>query len=574
MKRFLNLLMLISLAVCVALALVACDGNDGSAGGESSSSSVADSTGKDSGTDNSGSQAGSTDTQSSSDTQGSTDSGNTDDNGEPTTIKYVVRAVDAFGEALDAIINIEVYKDGELVGEAPLRRGSAAFMLEAGEYTYKAVAMDCELFYNEASCILTEEEHESTVVLYEHADETTKREIFIYDNTTLDHVPYNAVQVGEGATYVKIDRPENTYFLFTPTRGGIYKISYESDKKLTIGYFGSPHNVLTASPVEVVDGAFELEVKNDGVNLDNPGGTTQIVIGIRSFIVEGCILKIERIGNPTVEMPWTDVSIDKNVTKQDNYINSEFVDFDVTDKNLTVVFNENDGYYHLNKADGPVIFIRISSAVIESSTSEETIYAYLPSFITMCDTDRLCKVFYDEEGNVVKKESYNELLKAYAALCGNGGMYPLNKQLAEVVKNIGEHKGWYDLGGISQIFGDEAHKVIAENAWLFACAYENQKALGTSEKPIVVEADSADSAKINALLLENGTEVVLRTATKATIKINNAQGVKIVTGDGVEHTPDAETGAISAVVEANQNFTVVYEGEETVVYFTLTVNVQ
>ena len=235
MKRFFNLILLLSLALCVALAITSCGGNDGSEGSSSNSSATV-STDKSSGTDSTGTQS-STDTQSSAgtqsstDTQSSVDSGNTDDNNEPVTVKYTVRAVDVFGETLDAIINIEVYKDGELVGEAPLRRGSASFMLEAGEYTYKAVAMEGELYYNESGCILTAEEPEATVVLYEYADETTKQEIFIYDKEALDHVPYGAVQVEEGATYVRIDRPENTYFLFTPTRGGIYKISYESDKK-------------------------------------------------------------------------------------------------------------------------------------------------------------------------------------------------------------------------------------------------------------------------------------------------------------------------------------------------------
>ena len=485
-------------------------------------------------------------------------------------IKYVVKVTDVFGETPSALITVEVYKDWELVAETALRKGTAAFRLEPGEYTFEIKSEDCEFYYDADSCVLTAEEPEMTVVLYEYADETNTQEIFVYDEAAMDHKPYNAVQVNEGATYVTIDRPENSYFIFTPTRGGIYKISYESDKNLTIGYYGSPHNVLTACPLEVVDGAFELEIKNEGVQIGAQGGTTQVVIGIRSFTVKGCVLKIERIGNATVELPWTEVQADKNAVKVDNYINSEFVDFDVTNSELSVVFNENDGYYHLNSVDGPVIYIRISSAVIESTTETETIYKYLPSFVHMCGTGTMGKVFYDDDGTIVLKERYNELFYQYAELCGAGGMYPLNKQLAEVIQNLCDHNGWTDLDGQNQIFGDNATLVFEENAWLFACAYEQQFAKGTEGTPAPVTPTSKDESCVNAVLLENGTLVVLRTVKKATITINNGQGVKVVANDGTEYVADAETGVLSAVINANQNFTIVYEGEEeqTVVHFT------
>ena len=498
-----------------------------------------------------------------------TDNSSTDDNknDEPKMVDYTVRAIDPFGNPLEVSVNVEMFKDGESLGEMPIRRGAAIFRLEEGYYTFEVKPMEGEFYYDKSACVFDEETTDITVTLYNYANNNNKQTIWIYDENVLDHVPYDAVQVEEGGAYVEIDRPEMTYFIFTPTRGGIYKISYESSKAVTIGYFGSPHNVLINCPIDVINGAFELEVKNEGVNIGNEGGTTQLVFGIRSYTVKGCVLKIERVGDAKVDLPWTDIMPDKSATKVDNCLNSEFVDFDITDSTLSVVYNENDGYYHLNTADGPIIYIRINNAAIKSQTSEETIYMFLPSFVDMGATDRLGKVFYDENGNIIRKESYNELFYSYADLCGTKGLYPLNKQLAEVVKNLGDHNGWFNLNGY-HIFGDLASSVVVENAWLFACVYENTKALGTNEKPAPVSASTQDSAKTEAILIANGETVVLRTIADATLTITSAEGVTIVANNGTEYTAD-ENGKISVVITANQNFTITYSGEgDTVVHFT------
>ncbi len=544
-------------------------GNQNAGGNSQGDSNVGDSTGNSPNGDNTGNGGSSGENGGEGSSSLPDDGGNDQQPDEPTTIKYVVKVVDAFGNAPSESVVVSISQNGEVISEMPAIRGTASFQLEKGTYTFEIKPMEGELYFDKNACYLTAEEPEKTIAVYNYASEDNKETIYVYDTDGVTHIPYDAVQVEEGATYVKIDRPAYSYYLFTPTRGGIYRVSYEASRSVTLGYFGSPHNVLLSCPIEVKDGAFELEVKNEGVNLGNPGGTTQVVIGIRSFTESGCILKIERIGNATVDMPWTDVQANKGATKVDSYVNSEFVDFDVTDASLTVVFNENDGYCHLNTVDGPIIYIRISSAVIAGTTDEGTEYKYLPSFIAMCETGRLGKVFYDNDGNIILKESYNDMLYQYAELCGENGMYPLNAQLAEVVKNIGEHNGWFDLSSELHIFGDDVANIVGENAWLFACAYEIQKATGTQEKPAVVTA-SADNTLKKAVMVENGVAVVLRTNQKAQITINNAQGIKIVANNGTEYVADSETGVLSAVITAGQNFTMEYVGdsEETVVYFT------
>ncbi len=495
---------------------------------------------------------------------------------KPSIIDYKVMAVDAFGNDLTVSVIVEMFKDGESLGEMPIRQGAAIFRQEEGDYTFEIKPMQGEFYYNKSECVLSKDVTEKTITLYTYADNSKKQEIWVYDEALGDHVPYEAVSVSEGGAYVNIDRPELTYFIFTPTRGGIYKFSCEAQKKVTFGYYGSPHNVLQNCPIDVTeDSTFEIEVKDGSVNIGNQGGTTQLVIGIRSYAVKGCVLKIERIGNASVEMEWTDVHANRNETKKDNYLNSDFVDFDVTNPDLKVVFNENDGYYHLNTVDGPLIYVRISTAVIKAVIQEGdavyTEYKYLPPFTLMCETGRLGKVYYDENGKLILQESYNEMFKEYAALGGTKGMYPLNKQLEEAIKNIGDQEGWFDLDSeMNMCFKDDAMNVVEENAWLFACCYEVKNALGAAEKPAPITPSAQDSIATEAIFVTKGEEVTLRTLTKAKLTVKNPEGVKIIANDGTEYTMDTETGKLEVIVKAEQNFVIVYEGEEaeTVIRFT------
>ncbi len=537
MKRLFTLLLVLCVVLAVSLVLFSCD--DDKTSDSSTQSTV-------------GSSTGDTTNSSTGDTK----------------VDYIIKVVDGLGEAFEEVVDIEVFKDGVSVGESAVRRGGALFNLEKGEYTYILKNFEGNYYYNEDACVLSTDGGESVVTVYSYADENDRHELWVPTENG-EHVPYNAINVYEGGVYVTVDRPDGTYFVFTPTRGGIYRISYESSRAMTFGYYGMPHNVLANCPVEVVDKAFEIEVKDDGVNTGS-GGTTEIVIGMSSKVVKNCVLKIERIGNAAVELPWVDINADKSATSADNHINSEFIDFDIKDNTLKAVFNENDGYYHLNSVDGPVIYLRISTAQIKSQSELETVYTYLPSFLVMCDTGSLGKIFFDENGTIVLKERYNEMFKDYDRLSGTSGLYPLNEQLATAVKNIGESMGWFNFENDDlHIFGEEKNLVVKENAWLFACVYEREYAYGTIESPAAVRP-SADDTKAFSVLVRGGENVVVTSSASATLTFKNAQGVKVVLDDGTEVVADAETGVLTATVGAYKKFTIVNEGaSEAVLHFTL-----
>ena len=102
--------------------------------------------------------------------------------------------------------------------------------------------------------------------------------------------------------------------------------------------------------------------------------------------------------------------------------------------------------------------------------------SYIDCYKTITDKTRVGKYFYDENGNFVKKESYNECLMEYIAAVDNEqGVYPLTKDLQYIIQNHGDHQGWWKVDGPNYLFRDESGNIVpgvnAEIAWLFMCGY-------------------------------------------------------------------------------------------------------
>ena len=330
MKRKIFIALILVLTLAFSLALASCGGNDG--------------------TDTS------TDTSTNSSTDTNTDTGSSE-------ITYTVKVIDYTGAPVSSGLFVQLYKDGEEFGsmKKASKDGVASFTLEKGEYTFELVLTDETVTYDKASCVLTAKKPSQEIMLY---SELGDREFIMYpyDNTLGERYEYSAKFISEGATLVPIDGM--TYYVFEPTRGGVYKFSYISDVALTIGYFGgSEHFVFQESSIEVKDRAFTIEVKDSGVSTEHTG-TTRIIIGVRSLAVDSCIMTIERISDPIAETPRIDyLPIEYPSEKCSySYLNATLVDVDVLDKNLSIVYNAQDGYYHHGGENGPIVLMRITSS--------------------------------------------------------------------------------------------------------------------------------------------------------------------------------------------------------------------
>ena len=377
---------------------------------------------------------------------------------------YKVTVTDALGTPYTTGVIVRFLQNGAVVGMQPVNaEGVAVKNLKRGDYTVELFFTGDEsgYYYNKEGLTVTALQTELSVELSLKAT----------GNTTTLHANgeehTNVYTLTAGSTYVDLTAGKRTYFLFTPTEAGTYKIA-STDANAKIGYYGAPHFVQSLSAAEVVDNAFSVSISASMIGTGNTG-TTTLVIGVDAEAgTAGTILTIQRTGAPqhTIsDEPWTIYQATVQLSKYTLAAGTNLVDFDLTAASVNLVFNETDGFYHLNSADGPVVLVRLAK---DSQ--------YLASFKTILDTSPVNRYFFDDSGNFVKKESYDACLQSYIDNADeDSGVYPLTKDLEYIIKNRGEYSGWWDPQNDLYLFKDEAGVPITginnEIAWLFMCCY-------------------------------------------------------------------------------------------------------
>lgn len=121
----------------------------------------------------------------------------------------------------------------------------------------------------------------------------------------------------------------------------------------------------------------------------------------------------------------------------------------------TAVLGE-DGYYHLNSADGPVLFVDLNANRFNIILSEANSTGALK--------------------DAVNHVQYKYLVNAYLEASDNG-VVALTEELMVMLQNVGASKGWFGSNMNMNIFSKE---VDVDEAWMFACKYsEDVTSLGS-----------------------------------------------------------------------------------------------
>ena len=392
------------------------------------------------------------------------DSGSTTASGETT---YQVKVTDALGNPYTSGIIVRFMEgDAQTAMQVINENGVAEKTLATGEYTVELMFTDTDAayYYDQSDVTLNAEKNELTVIL-SSTPASEKHTLFVQGTE------YTAYDVGMDSTYVSLTSGDRTYFLFTPTVAGTYEFTVQGEAE-GFGYYGTTYFVQSQSLVECENNTFTYSISASMIGT-NGTGTTVMVLGIDGGSSKNCTVTIERIGDPawTVEdEPWqvyqptvevTQFTLDPNATVH------EFDIFASTDT-YNLVLNENDGYYHLDSADGPLVLVRLGKNS-----------KYLDCFKTILESSGVVKYFFDEDGNFLKKENYNDCLLEYiACMDEDSGTYPLTEDLKYIILQRGGYSGWFDPEQPLYLFKQQANEdwipiegINNEISWLFMCCY-------------------------------------------------------------------------------------------------------
>ena len=365
---------------------------------------------------------------------------------------YSVKVVDGAGKGQSGI-TVEFYNGDKKIASAKTdSKGIAKSTMMDGTYTVKLTGTT--LKYDEKVAYVSVA-NPSVEILLANEQGTAKEKI------TCPVLNKNraAYKVTEGATYVTLKPGERNYFLFTPDRDGVYRISATSNYA-KVGYYGGTiHFIQTLNQAENVENnAFTVEVKDVGPTF---------VLGVDAATnMEATVLLITRVGDPgwsVSDEPWQTYEGTHTPKSYTLPAGTELVSMDIT-KTYKLVYNSADGYYHKDTKNGPIVYLRFGSS------------APYVAFADILNNFHVAAYLYDSAGNFQKKEEYTECMTAYNACTDKDeAVYPLTKDLEYIIKQYGKHQGWWNPESPGYLFkDDEGNKlpdVNLDTAWMFALCY-------------------------------------------------------------------------------------------------------
>lgn len=374
-------------------------------------------------------------------------------------IEYKVAVVDGTGAPYTSGVIVRFMKDGEQAAMQPVDgAGTAVKALPAGDYAVELMftGNESKYHYDAEGLAVSASAPELTVTLtYTMSAEPVA--------LMAQGVEKMAYPVADGSTYVTLTPGERNYFLYTPTVAGTFAFSSDAEGA-AIGYYGAPHFVQEASAAEVVNNSFSQSIRATMI------GGAVLVIGIDADAnTDSCVLTIQRTGDPewsVEDEPWQVYEPTVDV-KPYTLGGGSIQEFDLTASTGTYnLVLGGDGFYHLDSENGPLVLVRLTQDP-----------KYLPCFKNILDRSGVNRYFFDDNGDFLKKETYDQCLLTYIECADEAtGTYPLTEDLKYIIQQRGEYAGWWDLNG-SYLFVDEngvpVNGINAEIAWLFMCCYLN-----------------------------------------------------------------------------------------------------
>ncbi|MBQ7801939.1 MAG: Ig-like domain-containing protein [Oscillospiraceae bacterium] len=369
------------------------------------------------------------------------------------SVDYTVTVLDCDGVPQPNVV-VQFLKDGTAVALGTTdAEGKARATLDKGSYTVSLAFSQEGLYYDPNAAVLTGDVTE--LVLHVAGGLTGETEELYVGTANILYV---------GGTYVSgMQANVVNYFLFTPTEAGTYRFTTSSPSAV-ISYWGGTTSFIldqTAS-TDYADNAFTRNVKESNLG-------TVCIIGVTG--ASECVIEVIRTGDAVLDesdipaevyqaqTPPTAFKLTLSEGQSLTYVNIAGATAD-----FTPVLGA-DGYYHLNSADGPILYVDLGPN------------APYVSFYKMLGYEghggtSFGKTFRDETGAFVKKEDYTECMCRYVeSIDAEGyGVYPMTEDLYYMLINGGESKGWWDSANGNYLFSG-VEGLNTEIAWMFCCCY-------------------------------------------------------------------------------------------------------
>ncbi len=234
-----------------------------------------------------------------------------------------------------------------------------------------------------------------------------------------------------------------TLYTFTPDEIGVY--TFTVSEGATIGYWGAG-SFYVKNP-NSTESSIEKEIKSVGnsavvgITSEEPNVTLTIEkTGESEGLVETVYVEWTNIHTPTADLAGTPADV-------------ELVDIDIT-QSYTTVLGE-DGYYHLDSADGPIIYVDLKNGEFDLGLA-------FGSYGALTMRGEYNGINYDFKPAM---SSYN------TAITGTDGIYPVTEDLYAFLNGYGNGAGAWYTPSMSCFEEIQSGNFNTDSAWMVMCSY-------------------------------------------------------------------------------------------------------
>lgn len=370
-------------------------------------------------------------------------------------LDYSVTVVDYSGNPQSGV-RVQIQKNG-MTQKALVTDDTGRVQVQLDADNYTVVLSGTSLYYEPKLAVLSEAKPDLTLKLAPAISGEPEEYWF-------GAIRYLQV----GGNYATIQPNTVNYFVFEPTESGLYKFSCPDPAAVLSYQGGSLYYVADMTSSTDYNPRTNSFTRNWKEN--NIGGI--VMIGVTG--AEDCIIEVTRIGDPVLDETDLTVEVYQPKTKPTAAAGKipaaqgrklVYVDQSGKTSDYRIVLG-SDGYYHLNSATGPKLYMNIGP-----NAPFHSLYHMAGAGGNGVAGTGIKATIYDDNGVAVKRVDFSECMLAYGE-CADPtyGVYPLTEDLVYIVQTAGEYYGWWDSSS-SNFWLETVQNLNPELGWMFAVCY-------------------------------------------------------------------------------------------------------